>query len=89
MTGLIWTKRRALPRDSVAASTSGKTLDHTYLYHTHHWRLAASYVTLTRQRESAQVFVAQDTARDAAHLARQMIREDIQAASVAWVTADE
>ena len=43
----------------------GKTLDHTYLYHTHHWRSAASYVALTRQRESAQVFVARETARDA------------------------
>ena len=41
----------------------GKTLDHTYLLHTHHWRAAASYVALTRQRESAQVFVAEDTAR--------------------------
>jgi Ti-type conjugative transfer relaxase TraA len=41
----------------------GKTLDHTYLYHTHHWRSAASYVALTRQRESAQVFVARATAR--------------------------
>ena len=38
----------------------GKTLDHTYLYHTHHWRAAASYVALTRQRDSAQVFVARD-----------------------------
>jgi ATP-dependent exoDNAse (exonuclease V) alpha subunit len=26
----------------------GKTLDHTYLYHTHHWHQAASYVALTR-----------------------------------------
>ena len=43
----------------------GKTLDHTYLLHTHHWRSAASYVALTRQRESAQVFVATETARDA------------------------
>jgi len=43
----------------------GKTLDHTYLLHTHHWRAAASYVALTRQRESAQVFVATETARDA------------------------
>jgi hypothetical protein len=67
----------------------GKTLDHTYLYHTHHWRSAASYVALTRQRESAQVFVARETARDAAHLARQMAREDIKAASVAWATKDE
>ncbi len=33
----------------------GKTLDHTYLLHTHHWRAAASYVALTRQREGAQV----------------------------------
>ena len=67
----------------------GKTLDHTYLYHTHHWRSAASYVALTRQRESAQVFVATDAARDAAQLARQMARGEIKAASVAWATADE
>jgi hypothetical protein len=67
----------------------GRTLDHTYLYHTHHWRSAASYVALTRQRESAQVFVARETARDAPHLARQMAREEIKAASVAWATFDE
>ena len=67
----------------------GKTLDHTYLYHTHHWRSAASYVALTRQRECAQVFVARKTARDAAQLARQMAREEIKAASVAWATEDE
>ena len=64
----------------------GKTLDHTYLYHTHHWRSAASYVALTRQRETAQVFVARETAHDAAQLARQMAREDIKAASVTWAT---
>jgi Ti-type conjugative transfer relaxase TraA len=67
----------------------GKTLDHTYLYHTHHWRSAASYVALTRQRESAQVFVARETAQDAPQLARQMAREEIKAASVAWATFDE
>ena len=67
----------------------GKTLDHTYLLHTRHWRAAASYVALTRQRESAQVFVAEDTARDARHLARQMGRGEVRAASVAWATADE
>jgi Ti-type conjugative transfer relaxase TraA len=67
----------------------GKTLDHTYLLHTHHWRAAASYVALTRQRESAQVFVAEDTARDARQLARQMGRGEVRAASVAWATADE
>jgi len=67
----------------------GKTLDHTYLLHTHHWRAAASYVALTRQRESAQVFVAEDTARDVHQLARQMARGEVRAASVAWATADE
>ena len=67
----------------------GKTLDHTYLLHTHHWRAAASYVALTRQRESAQVFVAEDTARDARQLARQMGRGEVRAASIAWATADE
>ena len=67
----------------------GKTLDHTYLLHTHHWRAAASYVALTRQRESAQVFVAEDTAKDARQLARQMGRGEVRAASVAWATGDE
>ncbi len=67
----------------------GRTLDHTYLYHTHHWRAAASYVALTRQRESAQVFVARETAHDVAQLARQMARGEIKAASVAWATVDE
>jgi Ti-type conjugative transfer relaxase TraA len=67
----------------------GKTLDRTYLYHTEHWRSAASYVALTRQRESAQVFVARETARDAAQLAPQMGRGDVRAASIAWATQDE
>jgi Ti-type conjugative transfer relaxase TraA len=67
----------------------GKTLDHTYLLHTHHWRAAASYVALTRQRESAQVFVATETARDVRQLARQMGRGEVRATSVAWATADE
>jgi Ti-type conjugative transfer relaxase TraA len=67
----------------------GKTLDHTYLYHTEHWRSAASYVALTRQRESATVFVARETARDAGQLARQMARGEVKAASIAWVTAEE
>ena len=66
----------------------GKTLDRTYLYHTEHWRSAASYVALTRQRESAQVFVARETARDAGQLARQMGRGEVRAASVAWAAAD-
>ena len=67
----------------------GKTLDRTYLYHTEHWRSAASYVALTRQRESAEVFVARETARDAGQLARQMGRGEVRAASIAWPTRDE
>src|ERR1019366_6228824 len=59
------------------------------LYHTEHWRAAASYVALTRQRDSAQVFVARETARDAAQLARQMARGEVRAASVAWATPEE
>lgn len=67
----------------------GKTLDRTYLYHTERWRSAASYVALTRQRESAEVFVATETARDAGQLARQMARGEVRAASIAWLTRDE
>ena len=67
----------------------GKTLDRTYLYHTEHWRSAASYVALTRQRESAEVFVARETAPDAGQLARQMARGEVRAASIAWPTRDE
>lgn len=67
----------------------GKTLDQTYLLHTHHWRQASSYVALTRQRESAQIFVATETARDLRQLARQMNRQEIKAASVAYATFEE
>ncbi len=67
----------------------GKTLDRTYLYHTEHWRSAASYVALTRQRESAEVFVARETARDVGQLARQMARGEVRAASIAWPTREE
>ena len=67
----------------------GKTLDQTYLLHTHHWRQASSYVALTRQRESAQIFVATEAARDLRQLARQMNRQEIKAASVAYATSEE
>jgi hypothetical protein len=67
----------------------GRTLDHTYLMHTPHWRAASSYVALTRQRESAKVFAAVETARDIRQLARQIGRTEIKAASIAYATADE
>ena len=54
----------------------GRTLDQTYLYHSEHWRSAASYVALTRHRDKAEVFVARNTAADLKELARQMARVD-------------
>ena len=54
----------------------GRTLDQTYLYHSEHWRSAASYVALTRHREKADLFVARNTAADLKQLARQMARTD-------------
>ena len=54
----------------------GRTLDQTYLYHSEHWRSAASYVALTRHRDKAELFVARNTARDVKELARQMARTD-------------
>ena len=61
----------------------GKTLDQTYLYHSEHWRSAASYVALTRHRDKAELFVARNTAKDVDQLARQMARvEDRRAASM-------
>jgi len=53
-----------------------RTLDQSYLYHSEHWRSAASYVALTRHRDKAELFVARNTARDLAQLARQMARVD-------------
>ena len=54
----------------------GRTLDQSYLYHSEHWRSAASYVALTRHRDKAELFVARNTARDTTELARQMARAD-------------
>src|SRR6202521_247064 len=54
----------------------GRTLDQTYLYHSEHWRSAASYVALTRHREDPIIFGARDTAADLGQLARQMARVD-------------
>jgi Ti-type conjugative transfer relaxase TraA len=54
----------------------GRTLDQTYLYHSEHWRSAASYVALTRHRDKAELFVATNTAPDLKQLARQIARLD-------------
>lgn len=54
----------------------GRTLDQSYLYHSEHWRSAATYVALTRHRDKAELFAARNTARDVTQLARQMARVD-------------
>jgi hypothetical protein len=54
----------------------GSTLDQTYLYHSEHWKSAASYVALTRHRDKTTLFVARNTAKDIKQLGRQMSRKD-------------
>jgi len=67
----------------------GRTLDATYLYHSHHWRSASSYVALTRHRDNIALFVATETARDLGHLARQMARIDETRAASQFYVSDE
>ncbi|HWA89795.1 MAG TPA: AAA family ATPase [Rhizomicrobium sp.] len=66
----------------------GRTLDQTYLYHSEHWRSAASYVALSRHREKAELFVARNTARDLKQLARQMARVEERRAASHFCRAD-
>ena len=67
----------------------GRTLDQTYLYHSEHWRSAASYVALTRHRDKAELFVARNTAADVKELAYQMARvDDRRAASHFYQTGE-
>ena len=44
---------------------------------------------MTRQRESATIFVARETARNPKQLAWQMARGEVKSASLAWATRDE
>jgi ATP-dependent exoDNAse (exonuclease V) alpha subunit len=67
----------------------GRTLDQTYLYHSEHWRSAASYVALTRHREKAELFVAEATAADVTTLARQMARVDERRAASHFHLVDQ
>ena len=67
----------------------GRTLDQTYLYHSEHWRSAASYVGLTRHRDETALFVARDTADDVKQLARQMARVDDRRAASRFHTQGE
>ena len=67
----------------------GRTLDQTYLYHSEHWRSAASYVALTRHRDKTELFVATNTAADVKELARQMARTDDRRAASQFHYAPE
>jgi Ti-type conjugative transfer relaxase TraA len=67
----------------------GRTLDQTYLYHSEHWRSAASYVALTRHRELAEIFVARNTAPNLKELARQMARVDNRKAASHYFQSGE
>ena len=66
-----------------------RTLDQTYLYHSEHWRSAASYVALTRHRDNAEVFVARNTAPTLKELARQMARVDNRKAASHYFQAGD
>ena len=79
MRGILVRSATAMP----ARSTKGRgsTLDQTYLFHTDHWRAASSYVALTRHRAQTQLFVARNTAKNLAELARQIGRRDEQRAA--------
>lgn len=67
----------------------GRTIDATYLYHTHHWRSAASYVALTRHREQVSLFVATETTRDLGQLSRQMARIDDTRSASQFIADDD
>ena len=67
----------------------GRTLDQTYVFHSHYWREASSYVALTRHRELVAIFVAHDTAADLDRLARQLGRDEIKRAAISFVVADQ
>ena len=63
----------------------GKTLDQTYLLHTHHWRDAASYVAMTRARTQTEVFVGRDQASGLSAMAEQMSRQSDRGATLRYV----
>jgi Ti-type conjugative transfer relaxase TraA len=66
----------------------GRTIDQTYLFHSEHWRAAASYVALTRHSNKTQLFVSRDTAANMVELASQMARIDDRRAASHYRQAD-
>lgn len=67
----------------------GKTLDQTYLLHTHHWRDAASYVAMTRARAQTEVFVGRDQAPSLRVLSAQMARQSSRGSTLRYQATAE
>ncbi len=67
----------------------GKTLDQTYLLHTHHWRDAASYVAMTRARAQTEVFVGRDQAPSLRALSAQMARQSSRGSTLRYQATAE
>ena len=62
----------------------GKTLDQSYVCYSANMRRSASYVALTRHRESAHIFAARETVKDLATMARSMGRVENKRAATAY-----
>ena len=67
----------------------GKTLDQTYLLHTHHWRDAASYVAMTRARAQTEAFVGRDQAPSLRALSAQMARQSSRGSTLRYQATAE
>jgi hypothetical protein len=62
----------------------GRTLDEVYVGHSAQWRSAASYVALTRHRESVHIFAARETVRNLEAMAEGMARTENTRAATAY-----
>jgi ATP-dependent exoDNAse (exonuclease V) alpha subunit len=62
----------------------GKTLDQSYVCYSGNMRRSASYVALSRHRESVQIYVARETVKDLASMARSMGRVENKRAATAY-----
>ena len=62
----------------------GKTLDQSYICYSANMRRSASYVALTRHRESAHIFAARETVKDLEAMAKGMGRVENKRAATAY-----
>ena len=66
----------------------GKTVDHSYIYHTSHWGQTNAYVALSRHRSEAHMFVAGDY-NDPGRLVKSLKRDDRKETSLVLELADK